>query len=110
MSLKKDHQISLEEAQRLIRNFKRNNAGIIGGVFDKDNVVQVLHQPGCVAIRYYFGQNEDGENVIVMIGVDSAGNDIVNGMILEKAFPCPPFCGEKNILNFKEYKEERKLV
>ncbi|MCB0283770.1 MAG: hypothetical protein H6627_08545 [Calditrichae bacterium] len=110
MTGKKNHQISLEEAQQLIKNFRKQNNGIIGGLFDKESILQLLQQPDCVSVRYYFGQNEDGDNVVIMIGVDVKGNDILNGLILEKAFPCPPYCGEKNIMSFKELKELRELV
>jgi hypothetical protein len=112
MQEKRDHRISLEYARQLTRNFREFSSGsdIHGGLFDKESVLAVLQQPDCVAMRYYYGIDEYSKSVLVIVGVDKKGNDILNGVIIEKAFPCPPYCGDINALNAEELKEKRMLV
>lgn len=112
MQKKRNHKISLEYAQELTRNFREQGSGseVHGGLFDKESVLEVLQQPGCAALRYYYGINELEKNVLVIVGVDTFGNDILNGIIIEKAFPCPPYCGDINALNAEDLKEKRILV
>ena len=108
----KDHQISLEFARQLTQNFrsKSNSQETISGLFDKETVLTVLNQSECVAMRYYHGINDEDKNVIVIVGVDKQGNDILDGIIIEKAFPCPPFCGDINDLNSEEFEQKRLAV
>ena len=108
----KNHRITLEYARQLTQNFKDlNQDGItIGGLFDKESVMDVLNQPGCVALRYYNGINEEDKTVLVILGVDQRGHDILNGIIIERAFPCPPYCGEINSLIDQEHKEKNVVI
>ncbi len=108
----KDHNISLEYARQLTKNF-REEEGVgttISGLFDKDTVLSVLNQPGCIAMRYYHGISEEEKNVIVIVGVDEHGYDMLDGIIIEKAFPCPPFCGDINDLNTDDIAQKRLAV
>jgi hypothetical protein len=50
-------------------------------------------------VRYYYAQERDGRPVLVLVGVDQYGNDLVDGFMLERSIPCPPFCGFINSLN-----------
>jgi hypothetical protein len=36
---------------------------------------------------------------LVMVGVDTDGNDMTSGTIMEEAYPCPPFCGTGDALS-----------
>jgi hypothetical protein len=96
-----DHDIMLGDASALTRNF-RDRAGknaIKGGFFGQAALQQLLDQEGVVGIRYYYGQENDGRPVLVLVGVDATGNDLIEGFILERSVPCPPYCGFFNELN-----------
>ncbi len=96
-----DHDITLMDASALTRNY-RYRAGknaIKGGFFGEAALHQLLDQEGVVGIRYYYAQENDGRPVLVLVGVDVNGNDLVDGFLLERSVPCPPFCGFFNSLN-----------
>ena len=85
------HVITREEAVLLLR---RRPARIAerGGHFPKGVVEQVLTQPGCAGLRFYFGTKPDGTLALVLVGMDEHERDITDGVIVEDFFPCPPFC------------------
>ncbi len=91
---KENHQIDLMTAQRLIKNHEMSSKGqsIRGGFVGRDAVEKVLAQPGCIGIRYYYAQNNDGTPTVVIFGVDAKGVDMENGVLLDAVKPCPPFC------------------
>ena len=98
---KNNQTITLAEATKYTSAFRRQSSpdAIKAGLFWKEHVQTLLDQASCVAMRYYHALNEIGSPVIVLIGVDSDGNDITNGTILEIGLPCPPFCSSNNQLN-----------
>ena len=51
----------------------------------------VLQQKGCHGARFYYGLTDEGVMTLVVVGVDESGNDMDEGMIADKIFPCPPF-------------------
>lgn len=96
-----DHTVSLETAQEWTKRFRvqADPKAIRGGYFSKDALVKVLNQENAVGIRYYRGLTDDSTPVLILCGVDSDGNDLVDGLLLEYAKPCPPYCAESNLLN-----------
>ncbi len=98
---KEDHSISLEDASNMTRNFQLQAAPnqIIGGFFGKDAVLAIISQEGAVGLRYYYGLDDERTSHIILIGVDADGNDIIDGLLAERALRCPPNCRESNDLN-----------
>jgi hypothetical protein len=96
-----NHVISVDQAARFIQNFKQNPTAptIKGGYFDRNIFDKILAQGGVVGIRYYYAAKDDGTPTIVLVGVDSTGSDMVQGIVGEWGFPCPPNCGSTNQLN-----------
>lgn len=97
----RDHRMPLQAAAALTRRF-REHAGkgaAHGGMFIKQALMELLNQPGCEGVRIYYGREEGGDPALVLVGVNSADTDMTDGTILEKAFPCPPFCGTASPLN-----------
>src|SRR5580692_10023494 len=45
---------------------------------------QILAQPGCVGIRFIDAINEEGQKTLVYVGVDAAGKDILQNVVVEK--------------------------
>ena len=96
----RDHRISLDAAAALTKGYRAAKiSDEKAGAFHKDQVVELLSQPGCVALRVYYGRQTDGKPALVLAGVDKADNDLTGGVILEMHYPCPPFCGDGNPLN-----------
>jgi hypothetical protein len=101
---KEIHRIPLDEAADLTRTYRASIqdatvTGIKGGYFSKDEVAALLNQPDCVGFRYYYGLDAAGIKVLVLVGVNKDENDLVTGLVLERAIPCPNQCGDANDLN-----------
>ena len=96
-----DHTIALDDAADLTRNYRKSagKGAIKGGFFGRAALEQVLSQEGVVGIRYYYAQENNGRPVLILVGVDANGKDIVDGFMAERAMPCPPFCSPFNPLN-----------
>lgn len=91
------HRIPLTEA---VEQTKRHRSSMtIGGMFLRPELDELLAQPGCSALRFYYGRDKEGQDTLILVGVDKDGNDMVNGMLLDFHFPCPPVCADKNALN-----------
>ena len=97
---KRNHRITLEEAAAHTRRHREAHIhDIKAGAFHKDQVLELLNQPGCVGLRIYHGRDKEGNPNLVLAGIDAADNDLTAGTLLEWSYPCPPFCGAPNALN-----------
>ncbi len=96
-----NHVVTLDQAVKFIQNFKNHPTAptIKSGLFARNIFEKILAQPGCVGIRYYYAALDDGSPTMVLVGVDSNGNDMEQGVIGEATYPCPPICGSPNQLN-----------
>jgi len=96
-----DHRVSLKEAAELTRRFRQDGEHRAGesGAFNSKAVLSLLAQLGCVGVRFYRGRGAEGEPALVLIGVDAKGNDMTEGVLLDKHLPCPPFCSDDGALN-----------
>jgi len=97
----RDHRIALEAAALLTRRY-RNEAGKAAqkaGAFHADQVRELLAQPGCVALRIYYGRDEAGAPTLVLVGMDANDKELTGGVLLDVIFPCPPFCEDASPLN-----------
>jgi hypothetical protein len=98
-----DHSITFEDAAELTRNYRREmKAGDRkGGYFSQDAIQTLLDQENCVGIRYYYGLDDDDQQVLVLVGVGKDENDLIGAryVCIEASIPCPAQCGADNILN-----------
>jgi hypothetical protein len=94
MTGSENHSISLSDAISLTHNFRLTAAtgSPTAEAFGKNAVREVLDQVDCVGLKIYFGRRDDGAPTLVLVGVSSSGADMINGKILDTAWPCPPFC------------------
>ena len=97
----RDHRISLAAAVALTRRYrdKAGKGAQKAGAFHADQVRELLAQPGCVAVRIYYGKQENGEEGLVLVGLDANDQELTGGVLLDVIFPCPPFCNEASPLN-----------
>lgn len=101
---KEDHHISLDAAAAMTAAYRisaeaRAGRAVLGGVFGRGIIDEILAQPDCVGLRYYHGVDKSSSPVLVLVGVTAENNDIWQGTIAEVAFPCPPSCPMPNPLN-----------
>ncbi|MGA7160860.1 MAG: hypothetical protein WBZ48_07650 [Bacteroidota bacterium] len=96
-----NHVVTADQAVKFIQNFKQKPVAPTtkGGYFDRNIFDKILAQPGVVGIRYYYAAKDDGTPTVVLVGVDSTGSDMVQGVIGEWGSPCPPICGSQNQLS-----------
>jgi len=59
----------------------------------------LMNQDGIAGVRYCFGTDGNGVENIVLTAVDSEGNDIEKGVLLDYSDPCPSACSVPNSLN-----------
>lgn len=92
-------QITLQEGGVYTERYRSANPTAIKGVFfGRNHIQKILDQTDCKGLRFYFANTETGNPTLVMVGADSAQNDLLN-VIVEKALSCPTFCGSINALN-----------
>ena len=89
-----DHTITLLEAVELTKIFRdqASSGAVLGGFFGETCLQNILNQEGCVGIRCYYGLSNEGTPHFVLVGVDSEGIDLVDGILAERESPCPPYC------------------
>jgi hypothetical protein len=94
------HEVSLDSAKQYIANLKSDAVQIKtkGGLFYREAFEKILAQKDCIGIRYYYAKTNDGTPTLVLVGVDSKGNDMVEGAIMERSQPCPPYCPNESLI------------
>lgn len=91
--------ISLNDAEDLTKEYRQNNPNSTNGHFyGKNKMLEILNQSGVVGFRAYYGLDQ-GTKKLVFVGVDSRGDDLTSGVILDCGVACPPACGRSNPLN-----------
>ncbi len=95
-----NHVITLDQAVKFIQNYQMSPRipSIKGGFFGRNIFEKILAQGGCVGIRYYYAQKDDGSPTLVLVGVDNMSRDMTSGILGEITVPCPPFC-DSSVLN-----------
>jgi hypothetical protein len=94
----RDHRISLADARAHTRRHReslgrgKHEDADHGGAFHADQVLAILAQKGCSALRIYHGRHENGRRSLVLVGVDKDNKDMSEGLICELCFFCPPYC------------------
>lgn len=98
---REDHSITLADAAKLTKKYRGSvpHGEIKGGFFGKEALLELLNQPDCVGIRYYYGLDEQNTKVMVLVGADANEDDLDKGLIKEASLLCPPRCGSNNLLN-----------
>jgi hypothetical protein len=89
-----DHRITLQEASDWTSNYRAEFPNDIKAhFFGKSTIKSILDQTNCVGIRIYYALDDSGAKHLVIVGADADQNDLYNGVLAERALPCPPFCG-----------------
>jgi len=93
-------EITLEQAQRYVQAFRSKYPQEVKAFYVGINQIEnVLGQENCMGLRIYNGYEEKEARMnIVIVGVNSQGNDITSGIILDKTLPCPSYCDNSSPL------------
>ncbi len=97
------HDISMKDAAAMTKKYQSSMAkkSVKGGLFGREIIDRILAQQAVKGLRIYNATKAGGSSTFVVVGVDSAGNDLKAGVLGEDTLPCPPFCGAANELNNK---------
>ena len=71
-------EIGYELGARLVKNYQMKNpknASFFN--IGREILDQILAQPGCMGIRFYNAINEQGNETLVYVGLDSDGKSII---------------------------------
>jgi len=99
----RDHTISLAVAATYTRRHRNAAPGPIkdgdhAHAFQADQVLKLVQQKGCDAVRIYYGQDDKGHRAPILVGVDETGKDMTSGVLLQMGWPCPPYCDDTSTL------------
>lgn len=124
-----DHFIPLEQAREMTRRFRENRDNVLvpeykgrylipdAERFDRSAFDRVLAQPGCTALRIYYGMDENLDVHAIIVGVDENNRDQLppasthtsdttegsdstdEPQIIESGQRCPPECATDSELN-----------
>ena len=77
-----------------------NPAAIQSRFFGKEILQAILNQPGCVGIRFYYG-NDGTVPQLLAVGANSAENDQLGEsfVVADESVKGPPCSGQANMLN-----------
>jgi hypothetical protein len=106
--------VSREMARKWIKNYQdfqsARTSGRIGAkahFFGKDNILKLLDLEGCMGVRIYYSEDENGDLKPLMVATNSEMQDILptdnksisedGPMILDESMPCPPYCPDTEI-------------
>ncbi len=95
------HHISLTEASTMthaFQNAQQFQGMTIACMMDNNSYQEVIDQPGCVNLRTYFALDDQNNLTIVLVGVNALGQDMVNGIILERSTRCLVLCDHNSPL------------
>ena len=104
-------KINKSDAATLTKDFREaasqgsisfdNGSGktLLGQIYDHDVFDTILKQTDCTGIRIYYGLDSSQKFCLVLVGVNSDGDDISDGELFEYGGSCPPYCGESSPFN-----------
>jgi hypothetical protein len=95
--------ITLAEGSTMTAEFRATISigDTIGMAVGKNLLAAIIDQKDCMGVRMYYALDDNGKNQLVLVGVDSNGNDMKNGVIVDRLLACPVVCSIKNELNSK---------
>lgn len=102
--------IDLATAKKWAANYRgtlKNTGDRRAHYFGSEIIQQILSQSNCVGIRIYYGIDDLGNKQLMLIGVDSNGNDLLpmagartndeGNVIADASFPCPNTCPDNGL-------------
>jgi hypothetical protein len=95
-----DQSIKLGEAAILTASFRKKFPNdLLANAYNKSQMQTLLNQTKCAGFRIYNGLDGSGIQQLVIVGVDANGDDLYEGILLDKAQTSPPISLQENPLN-----------
>ncbi|MCB2203435.1 hypothetical protein KQI65_01700 [bacterium] len=96
-----DHNITLEEAGALTRNYRMaaGRGAVKGRYFSRVSIEQLLMQEDVVGVRYYYAEDTEGKPQMILVGVNAQGEDLTEGFLFGNGLPVSRFHETMNALN-----------
>lgn len=94
--------IPLKQAQQWAASWQEQNE-LKAFLIQKDNIDSILEAGGGVTnFRGYLGFDNEGKPALMIVGVDSNGNDLINEekgfFVYDANYPCPANCDPESAL------------
>ena len=102
--------IDLATAKKWTSNYRNgleNPEDRLAHYFGFEIIQQILNQEGCIGIRIYYGIDDQGNKQLMLVGVDSAGENLLplaggrttddEPIIADASFPCPNTCPQTGL-------------
>jgi len=84
------------------RNTLSSSDEISAHYFGAEIIQQILSESNCVGIRIYYAIDDNGEKKLILVGVDSEGENLLStaggkigdgeNTIADYSWPCPDYC------------------
>lgn len=89
--------ITLETAQAWAKKWRDTpGATVKAHLIPQIDITQLMNEKDVVDVRAYIGIDENGENKLMLVGVDAEGNDLIDDAneqyIYDFTKPCPTTC------------------
>jgi len=89
--------ITLQQAQKWAQNWRNNPCpDVYAFLIPEIDITQVMQETQTVNVRSYLGIDEDGNYKLMIVGVDSSGNDLIDDAagqyIYDFTTGCPKIC------------------
>ncbi len=92
--------IPLADAIQWTTNYRNANPTAVKAHFFGEVIIQnILNQANCMGIRMYHALDNNNAVQIVLVGVDTNGDDMTAGIIADMSQPCPTTCGNNTVLS-----------
>jgi hypothetical protein len=86
-------EFPLSTAEEWCANYRTANpTGTKAHYFGYRIILRILGQRGCVGLRSYYALDGNGDQWLILVGVNAAGEDMTDGIIGETSIPCPAMC------------------
>ena len=95
-----DHRITLDEAKEMTARYRDSSTfgGRNCGFFGSTALQAILNQTDAVGLRIYYGLDANDNQVLILVGITEAGNDLYDGELAEVSVPCPAYCDDQSPL------------
>jgi hypothetical protein len=72
-----------EAVQMVLKQVRATKNRAYGVNLTKEDLMEILNQPGCESVNFYFGHDENGNNALIAVGADEAQANLAGkgGMI-----------------------------
>lgn len=73
------HDVTDVQAKRMLANYKVAHGEVVGFLFEKARILDILNQAGCTHLRIYYGYDTAGavvKDTQIIVGVNDANIDL----------------------------------